>query len=245
MSPTAFKQQVTELLSEMNRCYEFCDAIRANRRLGSTHGAFDQLQSDLQQRQRDIQTGYGTLRNTYGSRVELGDEAALSSVNKSIRDVRFIQTRLSDIAYRRSDSRDPQVPGFGDLSRKLAIVEGDVLRAFESLGQEIEHSKLKVPKPTTTPKQPQKPTLKADQVIVSLKELDTLVQHMKSCWVEKSVEGKSYYVNAFDEKKRQWDRPEGFIKLLPRVPKPTRTPTWEQRSRRPREEFWNDNTNGW
>jgi hypothetical protein len=246
MSPTAFKQQVAQLVSEITRCFELCDAIRTNRRLGSTHEALDQLQLGLKDSAHEIQIEYGTLRNVIGSRMELGDETARTTLTKAIRDVQSsIQPRLNDIAYRRRDSRDPEVPGFRELSRKLAKVEGGVLEALESLGRRLGEPKPEIPKPTTTPKQPQKPKLKLDEAVISLKELEALMGHMKNSWVETAVAGKILYVNVFDDKKSQWDRPKGFIKALPHAPKPaTRHPTWEQSPRPARDDFWN-NPNGW
>jgi len=245
MSPTAFKQQVAQLVSEITRCFELCDAIRTNRRLGSTHEALDQLQVALKTSANDIQIEYGTLRNVIGSRMELGDEAARTTLTKAIREVQSnIQPRLNDIAYRRRDSRDPEVPGFGELSRKLAKVDGGVLEALESLGRRLAEPKPEIPKPTA-PKQPQKPKLKTDEAIVSLKELEVLMAHMKNSWIETAVTGKILYVNAFDDKKSQWETPKGFIKALPHAPKPTtHRPIWEHRPRPTRDDFWN-NPNGW
>jgi hypothetical protein len=247
MSSTAFMQQVTQLLAEMTRCYEFCDAIRANRRLGSTHEALDDLQSRIKQSAYKIQHEYGILWRVFGSRIELGDETARNALNRAIRTVQSnLEPRLSDIAYRRRDSHDPENLGFRKLGEKMTKIEMDVLEELENLATRFENiTKSKVPKPTT-PKQPVKPKLKTDEVIVSLKELDILMQHMKSSWVETLVAGKILYVNAFDDKKIQWEKPDGFIKALPRVPKPTTSrPTWEQPPRRPaRDDHWS-NANGW
>jgi len=247
MSPTAFKQQVAQILAEMTKCYQFCDAVRENRRLGSTHEALDKLQSDIKHGAWNIQSAYDELRDDYGSRVELGDETARTALNRAIRTVQSnIQTRLSEIAYRQRDSHNPENPGFRKLNDKMTNVEADVLDDLESLGTRFKNATMEVPKPTT-PKQPVKPKPKADEVIILSKDLDILMQHMKNSWIETSVAGEIFYVNAFDDKKTQWERPNGFIKASPRaVPKPTtRHPTWEQPSRRPaRDDTWS-NGRGW
>lgn len=247
MSPTAFKQQITQLLAEVTKCYQFCDAVRENRRLGSTHEALDKLQYGIKSSAWNIQNAYGELRDDCGSRVELGDETACTTLNRAIRTVQSnIQTRLSEIAYRQRDSHEPENPGFRKLSDKMANVEADVLDELESLGTRFKNAPMEVPKPAA-PTQPAKPRLQTEEVIVLSKELDTLVQHIKSSWIETSVSGEIFYVNAFDDMKIQWERPSGFIKALPRaVPKQTTSrSTWEQPSRRPtRDDTWS-NGKGW
>ncbi|KAF4630476.1 hypothetical protein G7Y89_g7661 [Cudoniella acicularis] len=250
MSPSAFKQQVTQLISELTRCFELCDAIRANRRLGSTHEALDSLQYGLKESAHGIQLEFNALRKVIGSRMDLGDETARNSMNRAIREVQTsIQARLFDIAYRKRDreTHDPELPGFRDLLRKVERIEDTASDTLEDLGQRFESEKQEAAKPKPQPqpkKEAPKPKPKTDEAIISLKELDYLINHMKNSWVEKSVAGKSLYVNVFDDKKTQWEKPEGFIKALPRQPKPARTPTWEQQQpRRPvREEFWDSPT---
>ncbi|TVY40685.1 hypothetical protein LOCC1_G007685 [Lachnellula occidentalis] len=246
MSPTAFKQQVTQLLAEMTTCYQFCDAIRENRRLGSTHEALDKLQSDIKHGAWNIQSAYDELRHDCGSRVELGDEMARTALNRAIRTVQSnIQTRLSEIAYRQRDSHNPENPGFRKLNDQMTNVEADVLDELENLGTRFKNATAEVSKPAA-PKQLARPKLKADEVVILSKELDVLMQHLKSSWIETSVAGEIFYVNAFDDKKRQWERPNGFIKAPHRtVPKPTtHQQTWEQPTRRPaRDDTWS-NGNG-
>lgn len=259
MSPTAFKQQVGQLLAELAKCNELCNAIRENRRVGSVHQALDNLQSGFKDSASRIQVEYAASRKIIGSRMELGDETSRSFLSRAIRDVlSSIQPRLHDVAYRRRESHDPQLPGFRDLSRKLANIEADVLDALNDLARRIDAAKPEIPKPTTfkhAPKpqqqqpQPQQPRpQQKDDLIVSKKELDILVQHMKNSWHEVSVAGKILYVNAFDDQKSRWDRPEGFIKTLPRAPKPATRPTREHAGRQPPPPPRNDNWNrpdGW
>ena len=264
MSPSAFKQQVTQLLSEFNHCLELCNAVLANRRLGSTHQAMDNLQTGLTLSTQSISTEFNTLRKLIGSRMDLGDDTARNSLNRAIREVQSdIQSRLTDIAYPKVDHerREQKAPGFRELLKKLERIEYDVSLNLESLGQRLQAAKA--PKPSTpAPKKEEKLRPKSEEVTVSLKELDHLMQHMKNSWVEKKVEGKSLFVNVFDDKKVSWERPEGFVKFLPAPKKVVRTPTWEQeeqqkrahiprtatRGARPtsyvREDIW-DNTRGW
>jgi hypothetical protein len=280
MSPTAFKQQVTQLVSELTRCWELCEAIRANRKLGPTTDALNRLQAGLKSSASSIQVEFTTIRKLVGSRFDLGDETSRHSLNRSIREVQSdIQTRLADIAYKRRESHDPELPGFRDLLRKWHRIEENVTYTLEDLGQRLEDAKV-APKPKPQPKPEAKPEPKpakqeqpktkpiphkADEVVISLKELDHLLEHMKNSWVEKNVAGQILYVNAFDDRKSQWEKPDGFIKALPKptkpqkapvweeekpTHKPKRTPTWEQYKqpmppRRPvREDFW-ANEHGW
>ncbi|TVY31631.1 hypothetical protein LSUB1_G008489 [Lachnellula subtilissima] len=238
---------VTQLLAEMTKCYQLCDAIRENRRLGSTHEALDKLQSDIKHGVWNIQNAYDELRDDYGSRVELGDETARTTLNRAVRTVQSnIQTRLSEIAYRQRDSQNRENPGFRKLNDQMTNVEAVVLDELESLGTRFKNATTEVPKPVV-PRQPATPKLKTDEVILLSKDLDILMQHMKNSWIETSVAGEIFYVNAFDDKKTQWGRPRGFIKALPgAVPRPTTSrPSWEQPPRRPtRDDTWS-NGKGW
>jgi hypothetical protein len=237
MSPTPFKQQITQLLSELNRCHELCMAIRQNRKLGPTTDALDNLQSTLASDASSIQTSFVTLRKLLGSHMDLGDDSSRNALNRSIREVQSeIEPKLADIAYKRREKGETEVPGFRELTRKWKKIEESVDSTLEALGQRIEESKSTPPpkqhktEPKPEKKSQQKPIQhKTDEVVISLKELDHLLEHMKNSWVEKSVAGKVLYVNCFDDKRSQWEKPEGFIRPLPvKTTKPTRVPTWEQ-----------------
>ncbi|KAH6663371.1 hypothetical protein B0J14DRAFT_276883 [Halenospora varia] len=229
MSPVAFKQQVTQLNAELTRCYDYCDAVRSNRRLGSTHEALDKLQAGLKESIHGIQLEYNALRKVIGTRMDLGDDTARLAINAAIREVQVdIQSRLFNIAFKRRESNEPEMPGFKHLLKKVQTVEDHVAITLENLAQRFESEKTHVPKPTP------KPTPKTGEAIISLKELDILIKHMKNSWTEMAVSGtgKILYVNAFDDKIQQWEKPEGYIKKLPRSTKPAkpaRTSTWEQR----------------
>jgi hypothetical protein len=73
MSPITFKQQVEQLVSELTRCIEFCQDIRAYRNIGSRHENLDRLQSTLESAEDSIPMAYNTTRRLVGSQLEIGD----------------------------------------------------------------------------------------------------------------------------------------------------------------------------
>lgn len=250
MSPTAFKQQINQLLSELSRGLELCNAVLTNRRLGSTHAALDSLQTGLTLAISGTTTEFSTLRKLIGSRMDLGDEQSRTSLNRAIREVQGdVNTRLMDIAYPRGERerRDQQKPpGFRELLKKIERIENEVSHTLEGLGQRLQASKP-VPKPTTTPEKT-KPKFKADEVVISPKELDHLLEHMKNSWIETRVVGKPLWVNVFDDKKVSWERPvSGFVREMEIKKKVVRTPMWEQEQeyqRKPKRDVW-EHQGGW
>ena len=254
MSPTAFKQQVAQLISHLTRCYELCDNIIANRRISERHEHLNNLRAGLKAACSAIQIEFNTLRKVLGSRMDLGDDPARHALNRNIRELEIdIEARLYDIASRRTDG----LPGFRDMLRKVQGIEDGSKDIIEDLGERLRAPPMPIPiaRPTTTPKPTEKPATprpatpkpkKTDEVVMSVKELEKLLSHVKSCWEERNVAGKTLYVNCFDDTRRQWERPEGFIKSLPKVAKPPRTPSWEQEPfpRRVRRGSW-ERTSGW
>lgn len=234
MSPTALKQQVTQLRSELTSCLELCTTILSTRRLGSTHVSFDALYSALPLTIQTITTKSHTLRKLLGSRMDLGDETSRNIINRAIRDVQTdIEPRLQNIAHpprRDRSSGEPQVPGFKEILRKVSGVEWEVCNALESLSERLQAEKSK-PVQAPAPEPKTKKSRDGDEVLVNIKELAQLLDHLKASWVEYSSEGRKYYVNVFD-KTTTWERPEGaFIQSsqpssAPR--KAVRTTTWEQ-----------------
>jgi hypothetical protein len=230
MSSTAFRQQVAQLLSDLTRCDELCDAIQNNRRLGSTHESFDRLQDSLKSSAGEIQLQFNLLRKVIGSKMDQGDEKARSAMEISVRDTQMeIRAKLFDIAYKRRSGRDsPELPGFRDLLRRWRLIEREVTDTLQNLGQRLEEKKTddkkekKDKKKTTTKTYSVKSTVEDeeheenDEVTIRLKDLDTLLNHMKNSWVEKWVAGEILYVNKFDSAKTQWERPSGYIKELTR-----------------------------
>lgn len=245
MASTAFRQQITQLLSDLTRCYELCDAIKHNRRLGSTHESFDRLQDGIQSSASEIQLQFNLLRKVIGSKMDQGDEKARSAMDISVRDTQMeVRAKLFDIAYKRRDGRDsPELPGFRDLLRRWRMIEREVTDTLQNLGQRLEEKKTKKDDEkeekkdrkdrkkkystktysvkSTTDKNDSSDEDEADDdeneaVTIRLKDLDTLINHMKNSWVEKWAAGEILYVNKFDTSKTQWERPTGYIKHLPR-----------------------------
>lgn len=249
MSPTAFKLHVTHLTSVFKRCDELCDAILAHRRTGKKHESLDSLQLGLKASTQAIQSEYTSLRKVFGSRFDLGDNIARESLKSSIRATEEIERRLTDIANRRNDG----LPGFRDMSRTIERIEDGVADHLVALGQRLE-TPVKLAERKPEKKQEKKPekkeekkeekkSKKTDEIVISIKEWDRYVEHLKNSWSESLVSGRILYVNAFDESRNTWDLPRGgFIKTLPiPVPKPTTRPFEERRPRetsplrRPRE----------
>ncbi|CAG8978949.1 hypothetical protein HYALB_00012345 [Hymenoscyphus albidus] len=251
MSPTALKQQITHLISELSTCYELCATIPSTRKLGSTHTSFDGLYTSLPLTIQTISAKSATLRKVIGSRMDLGDETSRNILTRAIKDVQTdIQPRLWNIAHpppRDRRSGEQQVPGFKDILRQVTAMEFDVCDALESLSLRLQASKP-TPAPTSTSApykantsqpvnetHPQTPRTRkpreGDEVLVNIKELTQLLEHLKASWVEYSSEGRKYYVNAFD-KTTTWERPEGgFVQSMPRE---RETRRWTVREERPR-----------
>jgi hypothetical protein len=230
-SSTAFRQQVTQLLSDLTRCYELCDAILTNRRLGSTHESFDRLQDGLKSSASEIQLQFNLLRKVIGSKMDQGDDKARSAMETSVRDTQMeIRAKLFDVAYKRRDGRNsPELPGFRELLRRWRMIEREVTDTLQSLGQRLEEKKSDKKaddkkkttaktyevKSTADPYDPYEQE-ETEQVTIRLQDLDTLLKHMKNSWVEKWVGGDILYINKFDSAKTQWEKPTGYIKHLPR-----------------------------
>ncbi len=115
---------------------------------------------------------------------------------------------------------------------QLQTLDSEVLSTFSGLKYRLEISAKDEPRP--------KPILKktkTDEVIIGIKKLDAYMDHMKNSWVETEVDGKVFYVNVYDEKKKVWDQPKnGFIQLLPKMERPKRRSTWEKELEKIRQE---------
>jgi len=234
MSPTAFKQHVTQLLSDLQRCTELCTIILQNRRVGNKHESLDRLQTGLIAASKSITIEFNALRAVFGSRFDTGDDICRHAVKGAIRSVELdVEGKLEDIASKRNDG----LPGFRDMLRKIQMMEQNVLDNFESFAQRLERPApqptTKVPESKPKPKQPEPKKPKSDEVVMQLKEFEKYIDHMKNSWTETLVAGKILYVNAWDEKKlNTWERPSsGFIKTLP---KPAPRPVYEQPQTQPR-----------
>ena len=234
MSPTAFKLHVTHLVSVFKRCDELCDSIFAYRNVGPKHESLNSLQIGLKSSNQAIQIEYAALRKVFGSRFDLGDDISRSGLKSNIRATEEVERRLNDIASR----RDTGLPGFRDMLRTIQRVEDSTTDHFASLGQRLE---MPPPAPKPAEKKPEKKAEKKEEkkpkkpteIVVSIKEWDRYMDHLKNSWSESLVSGRILYVNAFDESKNTWDMPRsGFIKTLPvTIPKPTTRvpPVYEER----------------
>jgi len=229
ISPTAFKQHMNQLLSDFTRCHELCDSILQNRRTGSKHESLDRLQDGLRSSAHVINIEFAALRKIFGSRMDLGDEVARQAIKANIREIEFdIVKKLADIASRRNEG----LPGFRDMLRHVERIEDSVADTLAALGQRLERpAEKKVEKKSEIPK-PAPMKKKHDDVVISIKELEKYTDLMKNSWMETVVTGKILYVNCWDEKRNQWERPSGFIKELPKPPKVRRVPSWERTSSR-------------
>jgi len=179
--------------------------------------------------------------------MELGDDTARNSLSRSIQEVQLdIENKLSDIAHRRLGRHDPEHPRFSDLLRRWQHIEANIMYALESLGQRLEKSGTRpAPKSALRPMQPQTSAQRTEEVVIALKEWQKLVDHRKNSWVETLVSGKILYVNVFDDRQSQWERPDGYIRELPRTRKPSRTSMWDKEARKSLREDLFSTPYGW
>jgi hypothetical protein len=254
MSPTAFKQHVSQLVSQLLRCSELCTLILETRRVGSKHEALDRLQSGIKAAASSITIEFNSHRKVFGSRMDLGDDLSRHCVKVATRSIESdIENKLSDIANRRNDG----LPGFREMLRHIQILEQNVCDAFELFAQRLEKGQFaptpvskSQPKPEPIP-ETKKPK-KSDDVLIQLKELAKYTDHMKNSWMETRVAGKILYVNCWDEKKNTWERPSsGFIQALPitmsedfRVPAMGGSKSGRPHSYYSRDDRWNKHS-GW
>lgn len=154
--------------------------------------------------------------------MDLGDRESRQLLNNNIREVQLdLRSRLTDIASRRDDGARP---GFGSMYRKLVAIEYDVRSIIAALSDRLELAAKPEPKKIEQPKK-----LKDDEVMIKMKDLNRYMDQMKSSWYETIVAGKLLYVNCWDEKKTQWERPKGaYVRGLPKDQK-SRVQSWETR----------------
>ncbi|PMD55434.1 uncharacterized protein K444DRAFT_88437 [Hyaloscypha bicolor E] len=227
MSPTTFKDQYTTFLSTLNNSYDLCQIIRATRRFGSAPTPnFDAFQSYTLTSKQNLAYTFTSLRSACGSRFDLGDTIARTELDRAVRSLLAIQSKLSGIAYGHE-----RTGGFQSLLYQLQTLEAEALSTFSGLKYrlEITQQHKEDPKPKSILKKS-----RTDEVVIGIAKLDAYTSHMKNSWVETEVDGEVFYVNVFDGKKKQWERPkDAFVMLLPRNEKPKapkRTSTWEKES---------------
>lgn len=232
-SPTAFKQQISDLVAELRVCNTLIESIRINRRLGTTE-KLDRLQSALFKSQRTIELNFASWRRIIGSRMEFGDDIARAALDRATRDLQStVQKKLRDVATNRvREKHEKETPGFSELWRRWNAIESAVIAAIDTCGERFEcappqnhPAPISAPqRPQPQPQEPPRPTLKPDEVIISMKDLAELKMHMRDSWVERSLSGRgTCFVNVFDENDVRWERPDGFVKMLPRERRPRPT----------------------
>jgi len=242
MAPTTFKFQVAQLQAELTRCIEFCQDIRTTRHLDGTKN-LDALQNALESAEISIPNNFNTFRRIAGSQMDVGDDKARREMNQHILDVQSkLKPRLREISQpnnRPRDKHEREKPGFRVLLTEWEIIYAEMSKTMRALSGRIETAKATpAPKPTE-PKKPEPKKKNTDDITITMKEFDHLLEHMKNSWEEVISAGEIIYVNAFDNKKRTRERPEGaFIKPYPRSSRPSRTPSWEQSGKRSRVPSW-------
>jgi len=256
MSPIAFKKLVEKLESELERCAELCHSVRVNRHISRTHEGLDNLESTLRLAPGTITLSYEAAKQHVGSRMDLGDDIARDEMIRHISEVQsHIGAKLEDLAHPSRPRRkgEKESAGFKGLLRQWKITEASVTYTVSDLRKRIEWNSAKKPapnpiprpatfsrpsmsRPTEVPRSTTAPRPKpdADEAVVSLKELDKLLDHLKNSWYEEYVGDDILYINVADKSKRTWRRPTGaYIRSESHLAKPARTGSWERRSPRP------------
>jgi hypothetical protein len=125
-------------------------------------------------------------------------------------------------------------PGFRELLTQWKAIYQEVSLTMLSLSRRIETAEAPSPEPII--KTPSPPPRKTDEITISLKEYDHLMEHLKNSWEEVLVDGKYRYVNVHQPNTTRSEMPtNGYVKLLPRpAPRPARSPSYERRSPRSR-----------
>lgn len=239
MSPVTFKLQVEQLVSELSRCIELCQDIRAYRHIGSRHENLDRFQAALESAEGSIPMAYNTNRRLVGCPLEIGDEKSRREMDRYVADLQTnIKPRLQEIARPSRRRHVPAQPGFREL-----------LSQWKAIYQEVSLTMLSLPRRIETgggdgglPSEPiiirsATPTLrKTDEITISLKEFDHLMGHLKNSWEEVLVEGRYRYVNIHHPSTTRSEIPtSGYVKLLPRpVPGLARSSSYERCSPRSR-----------
>jgi len=186
---------------------------------------------------------YNTTRRLVGSQLEIGDEKARTEMDRYIVDLQTrIKPKLRHIANppTRRHRHEQERPGFRELLNQWKTIYQGVSLTMLSLSRRIETAEAVPPKPSARPAAPTPTPRKTDEITISLKQFDHLVEHMKNSWEEVIVGGKYLYVNVHDPNVKQWDMPaNGYVKSRPRpAPRPSRSPSFERRSTRARMSYY-------
>jgi hypothetical protein len=147
-----------------------------------------------------------------------------------------IKPKLRQIAHpsKQRHKHEQEQPGFRELLNQWKSIYQDVSLTMLSLSRRIETAEALPTQPTVRPAAPKPAPRKTDEITISLKEFDHLVQHMKNSWEKRIIDGEYVYVNAHDPSIKQWAMPaNAYIKSHPRpAPRLARSPSYERRSPR-------------
>ncbi|RAL65493.1 hypothetical protein DID88_001059 [Monilinia fructigena] len=117
-----------------------------------------------------------------------------------------------------------QLPGFSTLLQHWKLIESDASSIIISLSQRlIITPPASTPVPSPTPSLKQQSQLRSNQQIVSKSDFDFLISHVQNSWIERWSNEQLIYVNYYDDKKKTYQKPDGFIKTVPTSYRPART----------------------
>lgn len=149
-----------------------------------------------------------------------------------------IKPRLHEIAHpsRQRDRGERELPGFGELLRRWNVISPAVTQTLESLSRRVADTRPEPAAPTPKPR-------RTDEVTVSVKEFDLLLEHMKNSWEERIVGSRVEYINVFDNSRKVTEFPiNAFVRPVPRPARPVRTGSYERTSKMPgRNPSWDAN----
>lgn len=246
MSPVSFKQQIELFSTELARCISLCESIRMNQKFATTHTNFDRLQNALEAAEIKIPYEFSSIRKKSGPLFEYGDDIANTQLHTDIQVLQqTIKPKLTMLAQP-GKPRDKH-PGFSKMHSSFQGIQASILQNMGNLSLRIKDAAVPQPAPrpthasatpsskpasTTTPVGDKSKTKKSDELIITLKDLELLLEYKKNCWEEIFMGGRIAYVNCFDPKNLVWERPAGgFVKEVQR-PSLSRKQSFERTSAR-------------
>lgn len=145
-----------------------------------------------------------------------------------------VKPKLQEIARPSRHRHGQAQPGFRELLGQWKSIYQEVSLTMLSLSRRIETAEAAPAEPAVRFAAPA--PRKTDEITLSLKEFDHLMEHLKNSWDEVLVDGRYRYVNAHQPNTTRSDMPaNAYVKLLPRpAPRPARSPSYERRSPRSR-----------
>jgi hypothetical protein len=232
-STTSFKFLIAQFQGEITRCVEYCEDIRRNRKLEGTTN-LSNLQNALESAEMSIPTNFSTFRIIAGPQMESGDDRARREMDQHILDIQFqIKAHLRTIAAPRREKHELQHAGFKDMLFDWEDINRRVSNTMRNLSIRIADTPVPATKPAEKKPAEKKPEPKkknTDDVTITMKEFDHMLEHLKNSWEEIVIGGSVVYQNAFDKRRIVRDRPDGWIKTLPRATRTrTKVPSWERR----------------